>query len=113
MGLKLIICGRSVKWLNEGLRQLVKNCRACYAQGLKNESNWSDYFKRCKDLKQKIREKIKICREGFMANGNSNYSKNIKVFWKFVNGSVKLMLRIKLKDGLMVVAIVFLVMQVR
>ena len=32
---------------------------------------------------------MKLCREEFMANVNSNYRRNIKAFWKFVNGSIK------------------------
>ena len=32
-----------------------------------------------------------------MDNVNSNYRKNIKAFWKFVNGSINLILRIRLK----------------
>ena len=31
---KLVICGRSVKWWDDELRQLVKDRRACFAQGL-------------------------------------------------------------------------------
>ena len=31
----------------------------------------------------------KICRKEVMNNVNSNYNKNIKNFWKFVNGSIK------------------------
>ena len=31
----------------------------------------------------------KICRKEVMNNVNSNYNKNIKDFWKFVNGSIK------------------------
>ena len=45
LGRKLIICSRSVKWLAEELRQLVKNRRACFAQGFGNDSNWNEYFK--------------------------------------------------------------------
>ena len=89
LGRKLIICGRSVRWWDEELRQLVKDRRACFAQGLDSDSNWSKYLRIRKELKQKIREKRKICREEFMANVNNNYRKNIKAFWKFVNGSVK------------------------
>ena len=89
LGRKLIICGRSVSWWDEELRQLVKDRRACFAQGLDNDSNWSDYLRIRKELKQKIREKRKICREQLMAKVNNNYRKNIKAFWKFVNGSIK------------------------
>ena len=45
LGRKLIICGRSVHWWDEELRQLVKDRRTCFAQGLDNESNWNDYLK--------------------------------------------------------------------
>ena len=38
----------------------MKDRRACYAQGLENESNWSKYLKIRKELKQKIREKGKF-----------------------------------------------------
>ena len=88
-GRKLIICGRSVNWWDEELRQLVKDGRTCFAQGLDNDSNWNDYLKIHKELKQKIREKKKIFREELMDNVNSNNSKNIKAFWKFVKGSIK------------------------
>ena len=81
LGHKLIICGRSVRWWDEELRQLVKDHRACFTQDLDNDSNWSDYVKICKELKWKIRERT-ICREEFMANVNNNYRKNIKAFWK-------------------------------
>ena len=57
LGRKLIICGRSVSWWDEELRQLVKDRRTCFAQGLDNDSNWNDYLKIRKELKQKIREK--------------------------------------------------------
>ena len=56
---------------------------------LHSDSNWSEYLRIRKELKQKIREKRKICGDDFMANVNNNYRKNIKAFWKFVNGSVK------------------------
>ena len=42
---KLIICGRPVSWWNEELCKLVKDRRACFAQGLDNDSNWSDYLR--------------------------------------------------------------------
>ena len=67
----------------------MKDSRACRAQGLVKKSNWSDYLRTCKELNQTIREKMKICREGFVANASSNYRKNIKAFWKLVNGSIK------------------------
>ena len=89
LGRKLIICGRSVNWWDEELRQLVKDRRACFSQGISNDSNWKEYLLIRKELKEKIREKRKICREEFMANVNNNYRKNIKAFWKFVNGSIK------------------------
>ena len=54
---------RSVSWWDEELHQLVKDRTACFAQGLDNDSNWSDYLKIRKELKQKIREKGKICKE--------------------------------------------------
>ena len=41
-GHKLIICGRSVSWQDGELRQLVKDGRACFAQGLDKNSNWND-----------------------------------------------------------------------
>ena len=43
LGRKLIICGRSVSWWDEELDELVKDCKACFAEGLDNDSNWSDY----------------------------------------------------------------------
>ena len=41
LGLKLNTgnCGRSVKWWDEKLLQLVKDRRACFAQGLGIDSN--------------------------------------------------------------------------
>ena len=45
LGRKLIICGRSAKWLDEELCHLVKDRRASFAQGLGNDSNWNEYFK--------------------------------------------------------------------
>ena len=88
-GRKLIICGWSIKWWDEELRQLVKDHRASFAQGLGNDSNWNEYLKIRKELEQKIREKRKICRQEVINNINSNCRKNIKAFWKFVNGSTK------------------------
>ena len=38
LGHKLIICGRSVSWWDEGICQLVKDHRACFAQGLDKDS---------------------------------------------------------------------------
>ena len=57
LGRKLIICGRSVNWWDEELRQLVKDRRTCCAQSLVNNSKWNDYLIIRKELKQKIREK--------------------------------------------------------
>ena len=57
---KLIICGRSVRSWDEELRQLVKDRRACFAQRLDNDNNWSDYLIIRKELKPKIREKGKF-----------------------------------------------------
>ena len=54
---KLIICGRSVNWRDEELRQLVKYLRTCFVQDLDNDRNWNDYLEIHKELKQKIREK--------------------------------------------------------
>ena len=45
LGCKLIICGGSVSWWKEELHQLVKDRRACFAQGFDNDSNWSDYLR--------------------------------------------------------------------
>ena len=66
LGRKLIICGRSVSWWDEELRQLVKDQRTCFAQGLDNDSNWNNYLRIRKELKQKIRQKRKLCREELM-----------------------------------------------
>ena len=77
---KLTICGRSVSWWDEELRQLVRDCRACFAQVLDNDSNWNDYLRTRMELKQKIREKQKIFTERLMAKVNNNYRKNIKAF---------------------------------
>ena len=63
LGCKLIICGRSVNWWDKELRQLVKDCRACFAKSLDKDSNWSGYLKIIRKLKQKIRKKGKSCRE--------------------------------------------------
>ena len=41
LGRKLIICGRSVKWWDEELRQLVKDDRACFSRFLGNDNKWS------------------------------------------------------------------------
>ena len=89
LGRKLIVCGRSVNWWDEELRQLVKDRRACFSRGIGSDNNWKEYLIIRKELKQKIREKKKTCREELMAKVNSNYRKNIKAFWKFVNGSIK------------------------
>ena len=51
LGCKLIICGRSVSWWDEELGQLVKDHRACFAQGLDKDGNWSEYLRICKKLK--------------------------------------------------------------
>ena len=82
-------CTTSRSWWKEELCQLVKDCRACPAQGLDNDSNWSDFLRICKEPKQIIREKRKICTEEIMANVTNNYRTNIKAYWKFVNGSIK------------------------
>ena len=55
---KLIICGRSVWWWDEEFHQLVKDHRACFAQGLDKDNN----------------------RVGIIANVNNNYRKIIKAF---------------------------------
>ena len=47
-----------------------------------------------------------------MAKVNNNYGRNIKPLWKLVNGSIKSSCKNTI-HLLMVVAIVFLVMQVR
>ena len=49
LGLKLIICGKSVSWWDEELWQLAKDRRACFTQGLDNDSNWSEYLRIRKD----------------------------------------------------------------
>ena len=46
----LIICGRSVNWWNEEIRQLVKDLRACFAPGLDKDNNWSDYLTTHKEV---------------------------------------------------------------
>ena len=58
----------------------MKDRRTCFAPGLVNDSNWSDYSGLCKELKPKIEEKRKICREQLMVKVNNNYRKNIKPF---------------------------------
>ena len=50
LGCKFIFCGRSFNWLDEELRQLVKDRRTCFAQGLDNDSSWNDYLKIRKEL---------------------------------------------------------------
>ena len=80
LGCKLIIYGRSVSWWDEELHRLVKDRKACFAQALDNDNNWNDYLSIHKELKQKIREKRKICREELMAKVNKNYRKNTKGF---------------------------------
>ena len=60
LGCKLTICGRSVSWWDEELRQLVKDHRVCFAQSLEKDSNLSDYLRICKELKLNRREKGKI-----------------------------------------------------
>ena len=62
LGHKLIICGKSVGWWDEELRQLVKDRQACFAQGLVQDSNWSNYLRISKEFKLKIKEKRKTCR---------------------------------------------------
>ena len=49
LGCKLIICGRSGRWWDKELRQLVKDGRACFAQGLGKDSKWNDYLRICKE----------------------------------------------------------------
>ena len=65
---KLIICGRSVSWCDEELHQLVKDHRACFTQGLYNDSNWSDYLRIHKELLEKERKKENLWRR---SNGKS------------------------------------------
>ena len=42
-GHKFIICGGSVNWWDAGLHQFEKGHRACFVQGLGNDSNWNNY----------------------------------------------------------------------
>ena len=60
LGSKVIISGRLVSWWDEELHQLVKNPRACFAQGLDNDSNWSDYLRIHKELKRKLEKNEKF-----------------------------------------------------
>ena len=75
----------------------MKDCTAGFAKGLDNDSNRNNYLKIPNKLKQKIRDKKKICRDELMDNVNSNYRKNMKAFWKFGMCRLNLVLRISLK----------------
>ena len=88
LGCKVTICGRSVSWWDEEINQLVR-VPGFFAQALDKEGNWSDYLTICEGLKQKIREKRKICTKEFMVNIDNTYRKNMKAFWKFINWPVK------------------------
>ena len=97
LGCRLIICGRSVKWWDEEIRQPVKDCRPCFAQGLGNDTNWNEYFKIRRELKEKIRDKRKNCKEEVMNNVKSTYRKNMNAFWKFVKRSIKSSAKIRIE----------------
>ena len=47
---KFIFCRISFNWFDEELRQLVKDRRTCFAQGIDNDSSWNDYLKTRKEL---------------------------------------------------------------
>ena len=58
--------------MDKELCQLVKDQRACFAQGVGKASNWNDYLRIHEELKQKVRVKRKVYKEKFMANINSS-----------------------------------------
>ena len=51
---------------------LLRIVRLVFIQSLDNDNNWSDYLGICKELKEKIREKRKICGEELMTKVNNN-----------------------------------------
>ena len=98
IGKKRIVCGRSVRWWDEELREMVIDRRACHKRVKKgNKEAWSEYCMKCKLLKEKIREKSRIQNESYMQSINKSYKKNKNEFWKCVhskqsNGSKKIQL---------------------
>ena len=95
IGKKRIVCGRSVRWWDEELREMVIDRCACHKRVIEgNKEAWSEYCVKRKLLKEKIREKRRIQNESYMQSINESYKKNKNEFWKFVhskqsNGSKK------------------------
>ena len=95
IGKKRIVCGRSVRWWDEELREMVIDRRSCHKRVMEgNKEAWSEYCTKRKLLKEKIREKRRIQNESYMQSVNESYKKNKNEFWKFVhskqsNGSKK------------------------
>ena len=85
IGEKRIVCGCSVRWWDEELREMVIDRRACHKQVMEgNKEAWSEYCMKRKLLKEKIREK-RIKNESYMQSINESYKKNKNEFWKFVH----------------------------
>ena len=78
IGKKRIVCadGRSVRWWDEELREMVIDRRACHKRVMEgNKEAWSEYCTKSKLLKQKIREKRRIQNESYMQSINESYKK--------------------------------------
>ena len=79
IGEKRIACGRSVRWWDEELREMVIDGHACHKRVMEgNKEAWSEYCMKCKLLKEKIREKRRILNESYMymQSINESYRKN-------------------------------------
>ena len=73
---KHIVCGHSVRWWDEELREMVIDRRACHKRVMeRNKEAWSEYCTKCKLLKEKIREKRRIQNESYMQSINESYKK--------------------------------------
>ena len=83
IGRKRIVCGRSVRWSNEELRDMMIDRRACHKLVMEgNKEAWSEFCMKRKLLKEKIREKRRIQNESYMQSINESYKKNMNEFWK-------------------------------
>ena len=76
------MCGRSVRWWEEELREIVTDRRACHKRVMEGntEEAWSEYCMKRKLLKEKIREKRRILNESaYMQSINESYRKKLYI----------------------------------
>ena len=76
IGEKHKVCGYSVGWWDEELREMVNDRCACHKWVLeRNEEPWSKNCTKCKIFNEKIREKRRIKNESYMQHINESYWK--------------------------------------